>query len=549
MTIPVTIFQQRTIADTQADWAQTVTFNQFDPATASLQDAIITTAGSIDASASIENLAPVAATINLGVAAAINATAAGISNVASMTPEAVASVNLGAFKGTFDGTLDFSGPSGTILPDLTASEAQAGIISPGLAGIGTPVAIAPLLGTGTFDVNVSTYATSTVEGNGNLAVLLHGSVGATVSLRYDAVAASDASSSNGSAASYLVAIGGGWPWFGPLTGIDNRVTTTPQVVSLPSQTSGWTATAPFSQFDPSLGVLDEIFLNAGNTLTGTFSAENLEGGPAYVSMDENVHMTVAIPGSPSGIVTNASNDDSASLGAYDGSTDFAGASGKSDTQTSGSGSELPANVTLTDAADLAAFTGTGTIALPVSTAGTSTVTGPSNLLEEITQQTGGTVSVTYIYTPFTGTRQEPVAPSGIAGQNAGALTAGAPWAANAPQMTFIGADLYNGWAFTQPGQTLLIGSGASLTIADFSLTDGDKLNLNSILGGAPLAHDLSNLGSFLGVTGQTANVLGGTDTTLAVSGPGGAASLVLFNSGSISLLDLVSNNVLVLPPH
>ena len=179
MSVPVTIFQQKTIACTPGDWAQTVPFNQFDPSTGNLLDAVFTTVGSIDASASIENLAPAAAIVNLGVAATIIATAPDIGNVASLTPVAVASVNLGAYQGTFDGTLDFGGPSGAVLPEITASDTQAAVITPGTSGT------SPLLGTGTFDVDVTSYATSTVAGNGNLAVLLHGGAGAALPLRYD----------------------------------------------------------------------------------------------------------------------------------------------------------------------------------------------------------------------------------------------------------------------------------------------------------------------------------------------------------------------------
>jgi hypothetical protein len=70
-----------------------------------------------------------------------------------------------------------------------------------------------------------------------------------------------------------------------------------------------------------------------------------------------------------------------------------------------------------------------------------------------------------------------------------------------------------------------------------------------LLAGAPLAHDLSNLGSFLSAAASTQNAAGDFDTALSISGPGGAASVVLEGSGSITVLSLVSSNALVLPPH
>ena len=122
MTVPLTILQQQTIAGMAGDWAATVPFDQFDPSAGDLLDAAFVTVGTIDASASIENLAPVAASVNLDVAATIVATAPDIGVVGAVTPVVGAAVNLGAFQGTFDGSLNFAGPSGTVLPDLTASQ-------------------------------------------------------------------------------------------------------------------------------------------------------------------------------------------------------------------------------------------------------------------------------------------------------------------------------------------------------------------------------------------------------------------------------------------
>jgi hypothetical protein len=289
---------------------------------------------------------------------------------------------------------------------------------------------------------------------------------------------------------------------------------------------------------------------------------------------------VAVPGPAASVTATATNSFYPALGAFDGSADFAGTSGRSDIALASSAvhysnssgafdygqagygdGNWPDGLQLTDSVTKAAFTGTGTIVLPVSAIGTSVVTGPSNLLEEITQQSGGTVSVSYIYTPLGSTSENPWATSGNGGTLGGSVPSGpGAFAATAPGLKFIGGDLNGNWFNAHAGETFLIGSGANATISGFSLIDGDKLNLKALLGGAPLAHDLSNLGSFLGVTGQSTDFFGGTDTTLAVSGPGGAASLVLFNSGSvtasdwisngsISLLDLISNNALVLPPH
>jgi hypothetical protein len=556
LVMAVSILQQQTIAATPGDWAQTLVFNQFDPSAGDLLDAVFTTAGTVDASASIENLAPVAATVSLGVGAEIEASVPAIGeSVASLTPIAVASVNLPAFQGTFDGTLDFAGPSGTVVPNFTASQTETAAIP-----LGTSVA-GPLLGAGTFDVDVSSYAISTVEGNGNLAVLLHGSVGAVLSLQYDAATPSEGSSSS---SGVIINIFDG-PLPSPVMVGPNIVIGAEQVVTLQPQTSGSGSTASFAQFNPALGKLDAILLSVGNTVSGTFSAENLETMPARVSMTENASMTVASPGDAAGVTADAGTSTSFSLGAYDGSADFSGSSGQSETLPAVSGLDPIDGTQLTDSLDLNAFTGTGTIALPVSTAGTSTVTGPSNLLEEITQQTGGTVSVSYVYTPFTGTSgagSETPGPLGDPGDDRGPFGRGdglprpdpiaqaAVPAVFKPGLAFLGGLMGRTFVTAQSDQTFLIGSAATETINDFSLGDGDKLDLSVLLAGAPLTHDLSNLGSFLNVTGQSGDEYGGgTSTTLAVNGPAGAASLVLVSTGSISVVDLLSSNALVLPSH
>jgi hypothetical protein len=542
-----TIFQQQTIAAAPGDWSATVPFNQFDPSAGLLVDAVFTTAGTVDASASIENLAPVAATVNLDVAAEIIASSPALQTWTSVTPVAVASVNLPAYQGTIDGALgygalDFGGPSGTVLPNLMASATQVAVVNVGTSGG------SPLVGTGTFDVAVNSYATSTVEGNGNLAVLLHGSVGATLSLQYDAVTPSPGSSD---AAGYDLS--GGFTtaiFIGPLV-VNNYVTTTPQVVTLPSETTGWTSTASFVRFNPALGTLAEVLVDVGNTIVSTFSAENLEPVPAFVSMNDSATMTVATPGKPSGLYATAGGWDPVTLGAYDGTMDFAGESGQS--IVSGDYSWTPGSATLADPTDLAAFTGTGNITLPVSSAGSSVLTGPSNLLAEITEQTGGTVTVSYVYTPFPTTSQATdttglLAHPGVSAQTATAATAG-NWSVNAPRMTFIGGFQGPTSVGANPNETFLIGAGADAVINGFSLAAGDKLNLAGLLAGAALAPDLSNLGSFLSVTGQNPGQISGWNTTLAVTGPSGAASLILSGPTAVAVLDLLNAKALILPSH
>ena len=90
-----------------------------------------------------------------------------------------------------------------------------------------------------------------------------------------------------------------------------------------------------------------------------------------------------------------SNTRSAQETAYDGVTDFAGSSG--DVFSNISGSLTAATVTLTSASDLALFSGAGNILLPVTGAGSSSVSGAGNVVSQINTQASGSAYVVYTY--------------------------------------------------------------------------------------------------------------------------------------------------------
>ena len=92
--------------------------------------------------------------------------------------------------------------------------------------------------------------------------------------------------------------------------------------------------------------------------------------------------------------------------------------------------------------------------------------------------------------------------------------------------------------------------GGTDTISNFTLTNADTLNLTQILSGAALAHDLSNLSSFISLSSVIdTKVASGYDTSLTITGTSGTAHVTLLNTGAITLANLVGDNSLVLPPH
>jgi hypothetical protein len=113
-----------------------------------------------------------------------------------------------------------------------------------------------------------------------------------------------------------------------------------------------------------------------------------------------------------------------------------------------------------------------------------------------------------------------------------------------------------GTAALEPGTAgtpgdVLVRAGTSY-VQNFSIAQGDKLDLTQILAGAPLAHDLANIGQFVQVLGYGSNDPGfgaGSKTSLEVIGPHGTAIVNLEGSGKLELKDLLNHNSLLLPPH
>jgi len=137
-----------------------------------------------------------------------------------------------------------------------------------------------------------------------------------------------------------------------------------------------------------------------------------------------------------------------------------------------------------------------------------------------------------------------------------------PLTASITESTTQGGPTSTGASFIhdtgKPTSTLAVGSSSSQDLVvqpgkqSFSFNHGEKLDLTQVLAGAPLAHDLTNIGDFVKVLGHGKNDPGfgkGTKTTLEVTGPGGSAVVNLESSGKLGLKDLLSHNSLILPPH
>lgn len=380
-----TPLQQQTIGDAIANWAQAVSFAQFDPSLGTLVDVRVGIAGDAVGSAWIENLGATAAGVSLYLPTTLEVMSpAGVPMVGA-TPMPTASVNLGAF----DGTMDYAGASGTILAGLTSSATNQATFTPSGADL------AAFTGTGTVALSVQGAATSNELGSGNLFSQVAASAGAVVSLQYDYLSPGTVTSGGGGGSSGSFAFVLDMTYsYSPIIGI--TVTTAAQTASHANATTGWSDSLSFGRFDPGLGTLLSVNLTFNADITGSFAAENLGSSTTTVYGNEGAAETISLPNGGSIVVAPTIAANAGTLGAFDGTEDFAGTSGKALSNLSGTSSGTQQ---LVDSALLAAFTGTGTIALPITAVGTSQAIGGGNLLTELTQQAGASVAVSYTYVP------------------------------------------------------------------------------------------------------------------------------------------------------
>lgn len=155
-----------------------------------------------------------------------------------------------------------------------------------------------------------------------------------------------------------------------------------------------TATQSVAQFNPALGTLTGVEIINNGTLTSDLKVENEDSASATVTGDVNATLSLAA-GGLNPVNTTASNSNSATLAATDGTTSFSGASGRD----FGSQSSNGTNDVLfsADSNDLSAFIGTGSVSLTETARVTSSITGAGNLLAAVGSQASASVRVIYHY--------------------------------------------------------------------------------------------------------------------------------------------------------
>ncbi len=161
------------------------------------------------------------------------------------------------------------------------------------------------------------------------------------------------------------------------------------------QTTNFTSSLTLPKFDTSLGNLTSVAIDFAGSVNSTIEFESLDAASATVTGAAAATVTLTRPNSSVIAIVLPTNTRSATVAAFDRTIDFAGASGAVFSNVSGT---LTApTVMLSSASDLALFSGAGSIILPVTGAGSSTVSGPGNVVSQISTQASGSAFVVYTY--------------------------------------------------------------------------------------------------------------------------------------------------------
>lgn len=225
--------------------------------------------------------------------------------------------------------------------------------------------------------------------------------GAVVSVQYDYATAGGPAGGGGSIDDGGVTSLGSALSLSGLSAFTNSATTTAQSFTIANSAAGWSDPLAVAQFNPALGTLEAVDVVLNGDIVASVAAENTGNGAIVFGATQSAVVALDLAGTLNAEVP-LSTTDSMTLGAYDGTADFAGTSGHTDpglTDGFFPGGTLSFAGSETDPSILAAFTGTGTYDVPISSTGTSLAQGGANLVSDLTLHAGANARFSYVYTP------------------------------------------------------------------------------------------------------------------------------------------------------
>jgi hypothetical protein len=155
------------------NWSRSCSVPRFNPSLGTLESVRFEVSANINSTASVESRDMSATTVTVNVSANVTLFRPDNSTIAAVLPSTTTNTNFTAY----DGTTDFAGTSGAVLPNLLASEAST-ITST------APADLALFTGVGNITTPVTATGLSSFAGSANLATLVDTQAAASINVIY-----------------------------------------------------------------------------------------------------------------------------------------------------------------------------------------------------------------------------------------------------------------------------------------------------------------------------------------------------------------------------
>lgn len=166
-----------TVPLTQTNWKKTVTLPKFDPSLGTLTSVLLKLTGEVSGTASVESKDPSPTMVTATFTADISLMRPDMSVLMAVLPSEAITLPLGSY----DGVIDFAGPSGRVLPEVKKELFESHYMA-------SPLSLPDqslFVGAGEFmSLPVWAVGRSRGSGSGNLVMLLHTDAAATAEVTY-----------------------------------------------------------------------------------------------------------------------------------------------------------------------------------------------------------------------------------------------------------------------------------------------------------------------------------------------------------------------------
>lgn len=183
----------------------------------------------------------------------------------------------------------------------------------------------------------------------------------------------------------------------------------PVTASSPLMATNSSVVLPIARFAAIRGTLTMVTCVLSGTVQGDALVESKDLSPATITANLKAVLELSRPDTTLLAQVAPQAIKTVSVSAYDGVLDYAGTSGRT---YPGLKATDVSTFALTSIADLALFTGTGAVDLPLTATAASIATGPGNVASQFSADTSALLSCTYDYIPAPRTADDTATTSG-----------------------------------------------------------------------------------------------------------------------------------------